>query len=148
MQSSGIRIDQLEVARALESVIAWLRQTREPAGLSASGLSALSRLEALGSLRITELAQLEQLTQPGMTTLINRLEDAELATREADPADRRAVRVTITAAGMERVRENRDARAARLLTRIHQLSDNDQAALAAALPALRHFATDSEEQNR
>jgi DNA-binding MarR family transcriptional regulator len=141
MQTST-ETDQVEVARALERVIAWLRQSREPAGLSASGLSALSRLDALGSLRITELAELEQLTQPGMTTLINRLETAGLATREADPADRRAVRVTITPTGVDRVIQNRDARAARLLTRIGQLSDEQQAALSAALPALRAFATD------
>jgi DNA-binding MarR family transcriptional regulator len=148
MQTREPDVEQLAVAQALERVIAWLRQSREPAGLSASGLSALSRLDALGSLRITELAELEQLTQPGMTTLINRLEDAGLATREPDPDDRRAVRVTITPAGAGRVLENRDARAARLLTRIQQLSDDDQAALAAALPALRAFATNPTEQNR
>jgi DNA-binding MarR family transcriptional regulator len=147
MQTRELDVDQLAVAQALERVIAWLRQSREPAGLSASGLSALSRLDALGSLRITELAELEQLTQPGMTTLINRLEDAGLATREPDPSDRRAVRVTITPAGARRVLENRDARAARLLTRIHQLSEEDQAALAAALPALRAFATHPNDQN-
>jgi DNA-binding MarR family transcriptional regulator len=147
MQTHGADVDQLEVANALERVIAWLRQSREPAGLSASGLSALSRLDAMGSLRITELAELEQLTQPGMTTLINRLEGAGLATREADLADRRAVLVRITPTGVDRVRQNREARAGRLLARITQLSDDQQAALAAALPALRAFATDFTAQD-
>jgi DNA-binding MarR family transcriptional regulator len=142
MQTREAGIDQLAVAQALERVIAWLRQSREPAGLSASGLSVLSRLDALGSLRVTELAELEQLTQPGMTTLINRLEDAGLAVREPDPSDGRAVRVSITPTGIERVVENRRARAARLHARIAQLSAEDQAALSAALPALRAFATD------
>jgi DNA-binding MarR family transcriptional regulator len=147
MQTQASAADQIEVARALERVIAWLRQSREPTGLSASALSALSRLDALGSLRVTELAELEQLTQPGMTTLIHRLEGAGLATREADPSDRRAVRVTITAAGVERVIQYRDARASRLLTRINQLSDDQQSALSAALPALRAFAADPTDQD-
>jgi DNA-binding MarR family transcriptional regulator len=147
MQTREAFVDQLAVAQALERVIAWLRQSREQAGLSASGLSALIRLEELGSLRVTELAELEQLTQPGMTTLINRLEDAGLAVREPDPSDGRAVRVMITSAGIERVNQHRDARAARLHTRIAQLSESDQAALTAALPALRAFATDSADQD-
>jgi DNA-binding MarR family transcriptional regulator len=133
--------DQLAVAHALERVIGWLRDAREPSGLSASTLSALSRLDALGSLRVTELAEREQLTQPGMTTLINRLEDAGLAVREPDPADGRAVRVTITPAGIARVHEHRNARAALIHARVAQLSDDDQVALLAALPALRTFAT-------
>jgi DNA-binding MarR family transcriptional regulator len=140
MQMEDVAADQLAVAQALERVIAWLRQSREPAGLSASGLSALSRLDALGSLRVTELAELEQLTQPGMTTLINRLEGAGLAAREPDPTDGRAVRVRITSAGIQRVVQNRDARAARLLERIAQLTDEEQGALIDALPALRAFA--------
>ncbi len=141
METREPEVDQLAVAHALERVIGWLRDAREPSGLSASALSALSRLEALGGLRITELAEREQLTQPGMTTLINRLEEAGLAVREPDPTDGRAVRVTITPAGAARVLEHRDARAALIRARLAQLSDDDQAALVAALPALRSFAT-------
>ncbi|HMH58362.1 MAG TPA: MarR family transcriptional regulator [Galbitalea sp.] len=133
--------DRLAVAHALERVIGWLRDAREPSGLSASALSALSRLDALGSLRVTELAEREQLTQPGMTTLINRLEDAGFAVREPDPTDGRAVRVTITSAGTTRVREHRDARADLIGARVAQLSHDEQVALIAALPALRSFAT-------
>jgi DNA-binding MarR family transcriptional regulator len=135
-----LEADQLAVAQALARVIGWLRDAREPSGLSASALSALSRLDAVGSLRITELADFEQLTQPGMTTLINRLEDAGLAIRESDPTDGRAVRVTITATGAARVLEYRDARATRIQTRLAELSAHDQAALIAALPALQAFA--------
>jgi DNA-binding MarR family transcriptional regulator len=140
MQTADPEADQLEVAHALERVVAWLRLSREPTGLSASALSALSRLASIGSLRITELAELEQLTQPGMTTLINRLEVAGLAIREPDPDDGRAVRVTVTPLGTGRVTEYRDARAARIRARIAELSPADQAALTAALPALRSFA--------
>jgi DNA-binding MarR family transcriptional regulator len=139
MQTSTRDAQELAVARALEKIIAWLRDTREPAGLSASGLSALGRLETLGPLRVTELASLDGLTQPGMTTLINRLEEAGLATREADPHDGRAVRVSITPSGIERVRDYRESRAVRILSRIEELDAEDRRALLHALPALDHF---------
>jgi DNA-binding MarR family transcriptional regulator len=142
MRTPDVQTDQLAVAQALERVIAWLRQSRDSFGLSASTVSALSRLERRGSLRITELSELEQLTQPGMTTLINRLEEAGFARREADPDDRRAVRVSITPAGVEQVVRHRDGRAARILARIAELSTEDQDALSAALPALRAFAAE------
>ena len=142
MQTRAPEADQLAVAQALERVIAWLRQSRESSGLSLSTLGALTRLESRGSLRITELAELEQLTQPGMTTLINRLEGAGLAQRESDPDDKRAVRVSITGAGIDAVRRHRESRAALVLDRISQLSPDDQDALAAALPALRSFSDD------
>ncbi|HEY1529653.1 MAG TPA: MarR family transcriptional regulator [Galbitalea sp.] len=142
MQTRDAPTDQLAVAQALERVIAWLRQSRESSGLSASTVSALTRLDSRGSLRITELSELEQLTQPGMTTLINRLEEAGFARREADPDDRRAVRVTITPAGVEQVVRHREGRAARILTRISELPPDDQDALVAALPALRAFAAE------
>ena len=131
--------DDLAVARALEQVIGWLRDSRDVQGLSASALSALVRLDRVGSLRITELAEVEQLTQPGMTTLINRLEDAGYATRETDPADKRAVRVTITPAGVARVIEHKNARAALIHARIDELTPSDRQALEAAVPALRNF---------
>jgi DNA-binding MarR family transcriptional regulator len=134
------------VAHALERVIAWLRDAREPQGLSASTLSALGRLESSGPLRITDLADLEGLTQPGMTTLINRLEEGGFAVREADPADRRAVRVSITKEGIARVTAYRASRAALIGARIDQLDVDDQERLLAALPALEHFSAPTESR--
>jgi DNA-binding MarR family transcriptional regulator len=139
---------QLAVGRALERVFAWLRENREPAGLSASALSALSRLESSGSLRVTELSAREGLTQPGMTTLINRLEDAGLAERCADPLDGRAVRVSITDAGRERVIDHRTTRAARIAARISELPSAEQDSLFSALAALQAFPDDADSSAR
>jgi DNA-binding MarR family transcriptional regulator len=134
--------DLLAVSHSLERVISWLRDAREPGGLSASSLSTLSRLESGGPLRVTELSYREGLTQPGMTTLIHRLEDAGLAVREPDPSDGRAVRVSITKLGAERVVDYRASRAALIGSRLGLLSHDDQAALVAALPALDHFVSE------
>lgn len=142
MQSTADDAERVAVGYALERVFAWLREGREPAGLSASALSALSRIERTGSLRVTELSAREGLTQPGMTTLINRLEDAGYATREADPEDGRAVRVAITPAGIERVVLHRDSRASRIAARIAELPTDQQRALFAALDALETLPTD------
>jgi DNA-binding MarR family transcriptional regulator len=142
MQTGASGEQQLAVGHALERVFAWLRENREPAGLSASALSALSRIERTGSLRVTELSAREGLTQPGMTTLINRLEDAGYATRESDPEDGRAVRVKITPAGIDRVLLHRDSRATRIAARIAELPIDQQRALVDALEALQTLPTD------
>lgn len=71
-----------------------------------------------------------------MTGLIGRLEAEGLVRKTADPADARAVRVELTAAGREQLAAVRAARAAALQARLDRLDDADRAALAAALPAL------------
>lgn len=132
--------DDVAVARALEGVLGWLRQSRQASDLSASALSVLSRLEGTGATRVTELAEREGLSQPGTTTLVNRLVSAGFASRGSDAADGRVVLVEITADGRERLRAYREARAQLVAARLRSLSDDDRTALQEALPALEHFA--------
>ena len=70
--------------------------------------------------RITELAQFVGLTQPGITAVVNSLEQRGLTRREPDPGDRRAVRIRLTERGRalieERVRRVGDALIASLST--------------------------------
>jgi DNA-binding MarR family transcriptional regulator len=139
MQSNRNGDDRMDVARALEAIVTWLRQARQASPLSLSTLGALSRLESDGPLRVTELAVREGLTQPGMTTLLNRLEDAGLASREPDPSDGRALRISITDGGRNAIAEYRSARQRLILDRLDQLDADDVASLVAALPALHHF---------
>jgi DNA-binding MarR family transcriptional regulator len=76
-----------------------------------------------------------------MTQLVGRLEESGLAIRCADPADGRAVHVQITDAGRELVAQRRAARAERLSALLSTLSQADQDALAAALPAMGALAS-------
>jgi DNA-binding MarR family transcriptional regulator len=131
--------DQVAVARAMEGLIDWLRQARDLSGVSASASSVLSRLRAGGPARVTDLAAREGLTQPGMTTLINRLEKEGLATRASDPLDGRAVLVAITDAGTRIVHEREADRAALVAAGLNRLTADERAALSAALPALAHL---------
>lgn len=113
-----------------------LLRARARGGMTLTALSVLRRLADEGPSRVTELATAEAVAQPTMTTLVSRLEARGLARREHDPADRRAVLVTVTDSGREQVRAIRAARAALLHERLAELDEHDRAALAAALPAL------------
>lgn len=130
--------EHLALGRAFEEIAAWLR--RGPRGdVSATGLSALDRLDGSGPLRVTDLAAAEGITQPATTALVNRLEESGWVAREPDPDDGRAQRVRLTEDGRERLHRHRAERSRRLAERLASLGEADQAALAAALPALRHL---------
>ena len=83
----------------------------------------------------------EGVTQPAMTQLVARLQDAGLVTRDPDPADGRVVRVSITGEGEVTLARRRAARAERLAGVLARLSPEDRAALAAALPAMDALAS-------
>jgi DNA-binding MarR family transcriptional regulator len=128
-----------ELAAELDRRIAGLTRLlrgRTGAGLSVTALSTLRRVADGEACRITELAAAEAVAQPSMTALVGRLEARELVRREADPADRRAVRVAITEAGAQQLAAVRTARAELLGERIARLDESSRAALAAILPVL------------
>jgi DNA-binding MarR family transcriptional regulator len=124
-----------EVATGLEQLVALIRWLSPP-GLSLTAAATLSTLDQSGPCRLTALATREGVTQPAMTQLVGRLEDSGLAERRADPADGRVVHVRITAAGHELITRRRAARAERLSGLLARISPAEQAALAAALPAM------------
>ena len=76
-----------------------------------------------------------------MTQLVGRLEEQGLAIRCADPADGRVVHVEITDAGRDVIARRRAIRAERLSSLLTRLSQDDQDALAAALPAMDALAS-------
>jgi DNA-binding MarR family transcriptional regulator len=72
-----------------------------------------------------------------VSTLVNTLVEAGLLRRDPDPADRRAVRLTLTEAARQRLKAWRTARL-RLLERALAAGEpGDRDAIEAALPALR-----------
>ena len=139
---SGARISRAErtlasgVAAGLERLIGLFRSLSPPDGLSLTAAATLATLERSGPRRLTALAAQEGVTQPAMTQLIARLQDSGLVGRDADPADRRVVQVRLTEAGRETLARRRAVRADRLAVILARISPQDQAALAAALPAI------------
>lgn len=126
----------LGVAAGIERLFRLLRSLTPPDGLSFTAAATLSTLERSGPCRLTLLAAQEGVTQPGMTQVIGRLQEAGLVTRASDPSDRRVVEVRITAEGSALLARRRSARADRMAGLLARLSPEDQAALAAALPAM------------
>jgi DNA-binding MarR family transcriptional regulator len=124
------------VAAGLDGLFVLLRRLSPRSGLSFTAAATLATLERSGPCRLTWLAASEGVTQPAMTQLVARLQDAGLATRAPDPADGRVVQVRITADGKAMLAQRRAVRAGRLAGLLAQLSPEDQAALAAALPAM------------
>ncbi len=96
----------------------------------------LAQIEELGPARIGDLARADHCSQPGMTMQIRRLEASGLARRAVDPADARAVLISLTAQGRAVLREVRDARAAAIAPLVGRLADADRGRLHAALETL------------
>jgi DNA-binding MarR family transcriptional regulator len=107
-----------------------------PRQISLTAASTLGTLDRTGPRRLTDLAVIEGVTQPSMSVLVTGLEQAGLAERRPDPADRRVVLVTLTEAGAEYIRARRRAGAGTFADLIDKLPDDQVAALAAAVPAL------------
>src|SRR5690348_8071984 len=95
----------------------WVRR-QAPTQVSTSTITTLDTLLTDGPLRISDLAEHEALSQPGMTTLVNRLEAAGLAERVADPTDGRATLVRITDGGRAVLATRRADRTAALLAEL------------------------------
>jgi DNA-binding MarR family transcriptional regulator len=76
-----------------------------------------------------------------MTALVTRLERDGLAARGDDPSDRRAVIVSLTAAGRDVLVDRRTRRASRLAGLLERLDPEDRAAIEAAAGALTRLTT-------
>jgi DNA-binding MarR family transcriptional regulator len=87
----------------------------------------LAQIDTLGSARVGDLARADHCSQPTMTTQLQRLEEQGWSAREADPADARAVLISLTPAGRAVLAAVRDARAATLAPVISRMSETEQA---------------------
>jgi DNA-binding MarR family transcriptional regulator len=92
---------RLEIA-LWDRVDARLRESHElPLAFFESLLFASRARE--GSMRVGDLARALRVTVGGTSKLVDRIERAGLIAREPDPADRRASRVALTAAGKRKL---------------------------------------------
>jgi DNA-binding MarR family transcriptional regulator len=129
-------LDDTLIAAGFERLYETLRRITPREELSLTAASTLRRLERSGPHRLCELYAPEGVTQPAMTQLVTRLEREGLAQRGGDPADGRAVVVSITEAGRAAVARRRAGRAEALSGLLQRLPADEHAAILAALPAL------------
>lgn len=90
-------------------------------------------LLGVGALSIADLAAALGMTHSGGVRLVNRLVDDGLAERQTNPADSRAVLVTLTDAGHARRERALDERAAVLEPALDALTASERTALDSAL---------------
>ena len=137
--ATDIAPDDARIAAGFERFHDVLRRLTPRDELSLTAASTLRRLERSGPHRLSELFGAEGVTQPAMTQLVTRLEREGLAVRSGDPADGRAVVVSITDAGRAAVARRREGRARVLSDLLRHLPPEDRAAILAALPALERL---------
>jgi DNA-binding MarR family transcriptional regulator len=109
-------------------------------GLTPSQASVLALVVYRGPLSLSELADLEGLNPTMLSRVVGRLQELELIRRVPDPADLRSASVMATQEGQKVDRRVKAQRAAVVSQCVNQLSDQDEQALSAALPALEALA--------
>lgn len=126
----------LQAAEALHSgairVLRLVRAEDAQAGIGPAQLSALSVLVFLGEKTVGELAELEQVRPPTMSRIVDGLVQKKLVERVSSSTDRRAVRITATAAGRKLLLAGRDRRVRALAKRFDVLSKKKVETLLAA----------------
>jgi DNA-binding MarR family transcriptional regulator len=130
--------DRNAIGEALYRLIT-LAVRHGPREISLTAASTLSTLDRTGARRLTDLAVIEGISQPSMSVLVTGLEQAGLAERRADPADKRVVLVSLTDEGSKYLRARRRTGAAAFADLIDKLPAAEAAGLAAAIPALNHL---------
>ncbi len=132
------QIDAARLRLALSRITRTLRR-QTLAGLTPTQVSALATAGNNGPLRLSDLAAAEGIAPSTLTRLVTALEESGYLQRSAVPGDARSSVVSITAEGravIDRVREESTTMLAGMLA---QLTPGQQAAIAAALPALEHM---------
>jgi DNA-binding MarR family transcriptional regulator len=107
----------------------------------------LSMIDERGAARISDLAALDHCSQPTMTTQVRRLEDAGLVSRVTDPADARAVLISITEAGVAVLAQVRADRGAVIDPYLERLDDSDRRTLADAVGVMRRLLDDAQRHH-
>lgn len=103
--------------------------------LTVSQWSALATIARCGPLRTGELGDREHVSVPTLSRLVSDLEARGLVERRLDPADARAHRLTVTAAGRQWLGK-KHAATALLAGLLDDLSPSQRDAVAVAVPAL------------
>ncbi|MDT5323039.1 MAG: hypothetical protein QOF25_191 [Mycobacterium sp.] len=104
----------------------------------------LSMIEDQAAARISDLAALDHCSQPTMTTQVRRLELAGLVSRATDPADARAVLISITPKGVAVLGDVRTDRGAVIDPYLERLDDADRQTLVDAVRVMRSLLEDAQ----
>ena len=129
---------------ALLRIARHLRREVHSLGVTGGQVTLLVAIQKRPGVTAAELAEQERISAPAMSTHLGRLEAARLIRREREGADRRRVGLYLTPEGDRVLRSVKKKRTAWLAARLRRLSEEDQAAVEAALPALERLLEEDE----
>lgn len=110
-------------------------------------LATLRHLERRGPRSITELARSERVSTQAISLRVAPLLEAGLVVRSPDPSDGRRALVDVTGRGRAAVRRAQAQAKAALADAVDALTDDERAALVAALPALRRIGSHLDQED-
>jgi DNA-binding MarR family transcriptional regulator len=126
-----------EVDRLSDGIVALWRAIAPPSSeLTTPQAIALSTVARQGPLRMSELAAELRVTVATASRTVDSLAGLGYATRERDPEDSRAVRVSATASGRRLLKQRRDRFRRRLDGLLVELSVSERRQLADAVEKL------------
>jgi DNA-binding MarR family transcriptional regulator len=117
-----------------------IRRLRSEHRFSLSQGSVLGRLDREGAQSVSDLAFAERVRPQSMAQTVTDLESDGLVARAPDPDDGRRALVSLTAAGLTELREDRLRREGWLVRAIEELPAEDQATVERAIVLLRRLA--------
>lgn len=97
-------------------------------------LALLKRFDGSTQVTIADMLEVEPIT---LGRMIDRLQDAELVERRADPKDRRAWRLHLTAKGLAKIKELQPTASAMFVDALQGISEDKQADLEDMLNIIR-----------
>ncbi|HKB29554.1 MAG TPA: MarR family transcriptional regulator [Streptosporangiaceae bacterium] len=140
-------IDATRLRVAIARLSRRLRR-HQLAGLTPTQLSALATVEKAGALRLGDLAAAEGIAPSTLTRLVTALEEAGYVQRYAVPGDARASTLRITAQGRAILDRIRQETTMALTGMLLDLTQEEQDAIARALPALEQLAGPDPRERR
>lgn len=137
--------DAAEVAAGLRVSIGMLvrrlRLVQAEGELTMPESSALARLDRGGPATASALARLEQISPQSMGATLGGLEARGLVERQADPQDGRRIVLSLSDAGLQALRDKRNARTERLAEALSTgFTETELAQLMTAVPLIERLA--------
>ena len=131
--------DVAELLAAMGQLVRRLRNEAKSGEISWSQMSIMARLDA-GPMTTADLARAENMKPQSMGASLAQMEEDGLVKRQAHPTDGRQILFALTPAGIEGRYRSRLAKREWLLASIAKLAPEEQQALLAAIPVVRHLA--------
>lgn len=134
------RLIGYNLKRTFNGIYVDLSDVLRPLGLRMITFTILTMLKENPGVRLSNLALAIDMEKPNMVSLIDELAAQLLVTRSADPVDRRARQLHLTAAGRELQRKAYDRVCEHEAGFLSDLSDSERQQLVSILAKIRRHA--------